>query len=111
MSDQTELASDLLRGAAAIAEELFGESDRAAQRRVYHLQDQIPVFRLGESGTFFAFRSKLREHLQAKSLEKEAKIAATAAMMKPTAIISSHSAKRITAGKRRARSRQSIQET
>src|SRR5262245_18097660 len=82
MSDQLDLADDLLRGAAAIAQEMFGASDRSAQRRVYHLQDQIPVFQLDESGTLYAFRSRLRAHLEARSAEKEARLNA-AVVIKP----------------------------
>lgn len=46
MSEQT-LASDLLRGADAIAEFVFGSVEK--RRIVYHLADtgQIPVFRMG----------------------------------------------------------------
>jgi hypothetical protein len=85
MSDQLDLADDLLRGAAAIAQEIFGVSNRSAQRRVYHLQKQIPVFQLDDSGTLYAFRSRLRAHLEARSAEKEARINA-AAVIKPTAV-------------------------
>jgi hypothetical protein len=82
MSDQIDLAANLLRGAAAIAQEMFGVSDRSARRKVYHLQDQIPVFQLDDSGTLYAFRSRLRAHLEARSAEKEARIAA-ATVIKP----------------------------
>ena len=80
--DQSGLADDLLRGAAAIAQEMFGDSGRSAQRKVYHLQNQIPVFQLDEYGTLYAFRSCLRAHLKARSDEKEQRIAA-AAIVKP----------------------------
>lgn len=42
-----EFASDLLRGAEAIAEFLFGSRDE--RRKVYHLAEKsrLPVFRLG----------------------------------------------------------------
>lgn len=42
-----EFAADNLRGAAAIAEFLFG--DRLLRRKVYHLAEtsRLPVFRLG----------------------------------------------------------------
>ena len=41
------IAADLLRGADAIAEFLFG--DRSQRRKVYHLAEtsRLPVFRLG----------------------------------------------------------------
>jgi hypothetical protein len=82
MTDQFDLAGDLLRGAAAIAQEIFGTSSRKAQRKVYHLQSQLPVFQLDEDGTLYAFRSRLRDHFEARSLEKEQRIAA-AAIVKP----------------------------
>jgi hypothetical protein len=46
-SPPPELASDLLRGADAIAEFLFGS--REERRKVYHLAEKsrLPVFRLG----------------------------------------------------------------
>src|SRR5262249_9256168 len=83
MSDQSGLADDLLRGAAAIAQEMFGVSDRSAQRKVYHLQNQIPVFQLDEYGTLYALRSHLRAHLEQRSNEKKQLIAA-AEIVKPT---------------------------
>lgn len=45
--DDEEFAKDLLRGAAAIAEFLFG--DRKFRRKVYHLAktSNIPVFKMG----------------------------------------------------------------
>jgi hypothetical protein len=49
MSDTTELefSNDLLRGAAEIAEFLFG--DRNLRRKIFHLvaTSNLPVFRLG----------------------------------------------------------------
>jgi hypothetical protein len=56
------LADDVIRGAEAIAEELFG--DRAEKRAVYHLASEVapekrlPVFRLGS--ILCARRSTLR---------------------------------------------------
>jgi hypothetical protein len=43
----SELADDILRGADAIAEFLFG--DRASRRKVYYLAEstKLPIFRLG----------------------------------------------------------------
>lgn len=56
------LHSDLLDGADAIAEFLFG--DRKKRRRVYHLAEagQLPVFRLGQS--ICARRSVLRAYVE-----------------------------------------------
>ncbi len=53
------LATDLLEGASAIAEFVFG--DRAAARRVYRLRDKgrLPVIRVG--GRLVARRSALRQ--------------------------------------------------
>jgi hypothetical protein len=47
MTEQAELHDDLLEGADAIAQFLFG--DKTKRRRVYHLMDRLPVFRLGNS--------------------------------------------------------------
>lgn len=46
-AESSELAGDLLRGADAIAEYIFG--DRACRRKVYYLAEtsHLPVFRLG----------------------------------------------------------------
>ena len=74
----SDLASDLLRGAKNIALELYGSDDPAAQRRVYHEQDRWPIFQLDESGVLYALKSRLRAHLEAKSIEKESRIAAAA---------------------------------
>jgi hypothetical protein len=41
------LGDDLLEGADAIAEFLFGNKNK--RRRVYYLTDQLPIFRLGTS--------------------------------------------------------------
>jgi hypothetical protein len=73
MADQSGLASDLLRGAKSI-----GSDDSAAQRRVYHEQDRWPIFQLDETGVLYALRSRLRAHLEAKSIEKESRIAVAA---------------------------------
>ncbi|MEH2570661.1 DNA-binding protein [Bradyrhizobium sp. AZCC 2289] len=47
MPSQAELHDDLLEGADAIAEFLFGKKSK--RRKVYHLMDKLPVFRLGNS--------------------------------------------------------------
>lgn len=80
--DQAGLANDLLRGAAAIAMEIFGRDDLSAQRKVHHLRDQLPVFQIdGKKGaSLFAFRSRLRARLEEMSAQKEARIAAAAAV-------------------------------
>src|SRR5262245_12403584 len=78
MADQADLAGDLLRGAKAIGQELYGKSDRKTVRKVYHEQSKWPIFKLDDSGVLYALRSRLRAHLEAKSAEKEAYIAAAA---------------------------------
>jgi hypothetical protein len=47
ITDSTELADDILRGADEIAEFIFGE--RGSRRKVYYLAEctRLPVFRLG----------------------------------------------------------------
>jgi len=47
MSEPNELFDDILEGADAIAEFMFG--NRNKRRRVYHLIDRLPVFRLGNT--------------------------------------------------------------
>jgi aspartate oxidase len=76
MSDQRDLAGDLLRGAKVIAMEIYGANDEKAVRRLYHEQANWPVFQLDDAGVLYALRSRLRAHLEAKSAEKEARIAA-----------------------------------
>jgi hypothetical protein len=78
MSDQLDLADDLLRGGKVIAKEIYGEDDRKAVRRLYHEQAKWPIFQLDDTGFLYALRSRLRAHLEAKSTEKEAYIAAGA---------------------------------
>jgi hypothetical protein len=78
MSDQRDLAGDLLRGAKVIAMEIYGANDEKAVRRLYHEQANWPVFQLDDAGVLYALRSRLRAHLEAKSAEKEARIAAAA---------------------------------
>jgi len=93
--DQAELASDLLRGAAAIAMEIFGSDDESAKRKVHFLRDRLPVFQVDDKkgSTLFAFRSRLRAHLKEMSAQKEARIAAMAAI-KPAVVRSSAKARR-----------------
>jgi hypothetical protein len=78
MSDQLDLATDLLRGGRVIAKEIYGKDDPKHIRRLYHEQGNWPVFQLDDSGVLYALKSRLRAHLQAKSAEKEARIAAAA---------------------------------
>jgi hypothetical protein len=79
MSDQLDLADDLLRGGKNLAKEIYGKDDPKHVRKIYHEQDKWPIFQLDDSGVLYALRSRLRAHLEAKSAEKEARIAAAAA--------------------------------
>jgi hypothetical protein len=83
---EPELASDLLHGAQAIGEVLYGPNHRHAARKVYNNQDRLPVFKLEGSTILLALRSRLTAHLHAKSSEKEERIAATTTT-KPVAAI------------------------
>jgi hypothetical protein len=47
MSNDSSLSDDLLEGAEAIAEFVFG--DKSRRRRVYYLIDVLPIFRLGNT--------------------------------------------------------------
>jgi hypothetical protein len=76
MSDQLDLSDDLLRGGKVIAKEIYGKDDRKHIRKIYHEQNKFPIFQLDDSGVLYALRSRLRAHLEAKSAEKEARIAA-----------------------------------
>jgi hypothetical protein len=44
---QTEESGDLLYGARAIAGFVLGSTDDRARRKIYNLQDQLPLFYLG----------------------------------------------------------------
>jgi hypothetical protein len=68
-----------LRGAEALALEIYGNNEPATVRRIYHEQDRWPIFKLDETGVLYGLRSRIRAHLAAKSAEKEARIAAAAA--------------------------------
>ena len=89
MSDQPDLAvvhGDLLRGAKEICLEIYGVDDEPTIRRLYHEQARWPVFKLDDSGVLYALRSRIRAHLLAKSMEKEAIIAAAAKSPTPNAV-------------------------
>jgi hypothetical protein len=42
------LADDLLRGADAIAEFIYGKATSAYRQRVYRAKDELPCFKLGK---------------------------------------------------------------
>jgi hypothetical protein len=74
MNDQQQsgLADDLLRGAEAIAAELYNDTSEAAKRRVYNEQARWPIW--NDNGILFALRSGLRNHVQAKSAQAAARV-------------------------------------
>ena len=78
MVDRSDLADDLLRGCSEIALVVYGKKDKATVRRLYHEQDRWPIFKLDDSGVFYALRSRIEAQLAAKSAEKEAQILAAA---------------------------------
>jgi hypothetical protein len=85
MSNGPSLADELLHGAAAIAQEMFGNADRNHQRKVYHMRPKLggAVFQLDENGMLIAFRSRLRAELERRAAQEEQRMAA-AAIIKPT---------------------------
>ena len=62
----TELASDLLRGAAAIAEEVLGSRSEKNRRRIYHMHERrlLPTWK--EGNEIISTRSALRQHYSEK---------------------------------------------
>jgi hypothetical protein len=63
MSDS--LAHDLLWGAGAIAEELFGRNSEKTRRKTYYLHEagKLPTWK--NAGEIISRRSLLRQHFQA----------------------------------------------
>jgi hypothetical protein len=70
-------SGDLLRGAAAIAEHLLGDSRR--RREIYNLRNELPIFKL--NGMLAATRSGLRAALSEQ--ERAARERAAAAGRAP----------------------------
>jgi len=98
MSDSGDVAavsSDLLRGAEEIAAEIYGDTSPTAVRRIYHEQARWPVFKLDSSGVLYALRSRIRQHLETMSANKEAAIA--------TAQVAAQESKPLRRRRRRAR--------
>jgi hypothetical protein len=62
-----DLAGDIIEGAEAIAEVLWG--DRKKKRRVYHLAEtgELPIFRLGS--IIHARKSVLIAHIEAQEAQ------------------------------------------
>src|SRR5262245_46615856 len=80
MADQSDLAADLLTGGGNICVEVYGNKDKATLRRFYYEVScgRWPVFRLDNDthGVFYALRSQIRAHLEAKRAEHAAKVLA-----------------------------------
>jgi hypothetical protein len=76
MSDPTDPAKDLLRGAKAIALAIYGKDDKATVRRVYYEAPRWPIFRLDDSGVLFALRSRIAAHARNQSLALESRLVA-----------------------------------
>jgi hypothetical protein len=78
MSDPTDPAKDLLRGAKAIALAIYGKDDKATVRRIYHDHEKSrwPIFRLDDTGMLFALRSRITAHTRNQSLAMEAQLLA-----------------------------------
>ena len=59
----SELAHDLLWGAGAIAEDLFGRNTKKNRRRVYHLHSKgrLPTWKVGDSPEIICRKSLLRQ--------------------------------------------------
>lgn len=62
----TDLASDILRGAAAIAEEVLGSRSQKNRRKIYHLHAQRVLPTWVEGNQVVSSRSALRQHYAAK---------------------------------------------
>jgi hypothetical protein len=63
----SDLASDLLFGAGAIAKDLFGEDTEKNRRRVYHLHEKrrLPTWKNGDGPEIISRKSALRDHFKA----------------------------------------------
>ena len=74
------LFDDLLRGAAAISEELLGDSTEKNKRKIYHAHEKrlIPTFEF--MGGICARRSTLRQHVAER---ERARAAASAENVRP----------------------------
>ena len=70
MKEADTLSDDLLEGAAAIADFLFGKTTRPTVNKVYHAIENgtIPAFRMtsGKRATFYARKSAILRSIEAK---------------------------------------------
>lgn len=73
-----DLASDILRGAAAIAEEVLGSRSQKNRRKIYHLHSRRALPTWVEGNQVVSTRSALRQHYATKQ-EAAMTTAATAA--------------------------------
>jgi hypothetical protein len=66
-----DLPSEVLRGARAIALELFGADTKKNRRRTYHKHEtgQIPTWREGQE--IVTTRTALRDHYQPRNQKSE----------------------------------------
>jgi len=67
MSSDSVFSDDLLEGAEAIAEFMFG--DKGRRRRVYYLANGLPIFRLGT--TLCARKSALLATIRERESEPQ----------------------------------------
>jgi hypothetical protein len=65
----TDLAGDILRGAAAIAEEVLGSRSQKNRRKIYHLHSRHALPTWIEGNQVVSTRSALRRHYAAKQEE------------------------------------------
>jgi hypothetical protein len=61
-----DLASDILRGATAIAEEVFGSRSIKSRRKIYHLHARRALPTWIEGNQIVSTRSALRQHYATK---------------------------------------------
>jgi hypothetical protein len=73
----SDLASDLLHGAGAIAEEVFGTRSEKARRRIYHLHQKRRLPTWKEGPEIMSTKSAIREHYSDKQAAAVAKVNTT----------------------------------
>ena len=72
------LSDDVIRGAAALAEELFDNRSQKFRRKVYHLHARRALPTWIEGNQIVSTRSALRQHYATKQEAATAKAASTA---------------------------------
>ena len=78
MSDAPGPAERPLRGSKPICRFYYGSDTDKDVRRLYNDAPHLPIFQLVPGGPFHAFPSKLTQHLEALSAQKERAIAEAA---------------------------------